>query len=212
MDELRTASFIRSLEPPESPVLEEIREEAEKNGVPIVRLETGALLSFFTGLLKPGKILEIGTAVGYSGTLMLLKAPENCTLTTIENYEPRIPVARENFQKAGVADRVTLYTEDATDVLKKLDGPYDMIFLDAAKAQYIVWLPELLRLLPPGGVLIADNVLQEGDILEPRAAIRRRDRTIHKRMRAFLYEIKHRDDLDTAVLPLGDGVTVSVRK
>ena len=212
MDSERLSSFIRSLEPPKSPVLEEIREEAVREGVPVIRTETGALLLFFVNLLRPSRILEIGCGTGYSASLMLSEAPRGAMLETIENYPPRIDKARENFIKAGVSERVTLYTADAAEVLSGLTGPYDLIFLDAAKAQYIVWLPEILRLLSPNGVLIADNVLQEGDILESRYAVRRRDRTIHKRMREFLYAVKHEPSLSTAVLPLGDGVTVSVKK
>ena len=105
-----------------------------------------------------------------------------------------------------------LFVEDASEVLPKLKGPFDLLFLDAAKAQYVVWLPELLRLMRPGSVLISDNVFREGSILESRYAIRRRDRTIHDRMRAFLLEIKRSDELESMILPLGDGVAVSVKK
>ncbi len=210
--EERIASYICSLEGPEDPVLQSIRENALRDGVPIVRKETEALLSFFADLLQPLNILEVGCAVGYSAILMNQHQPPEGRLDTIENYAPRIPLARENFARAGCEDRIRLFEGDAGEVLKTLDGPYDLIFMDAAKGQYIVWLPEVLRLLSPRGVLISDNVLQDGDVLESRYAVIRRNRTIHTRMRAYLRELKHREDLSTMVLPLGDGVAVTTRK
>lgn len=210
--EERIASYICSLEGPEDPVLLSIREEAQKDGVPIVRKETEALLSFFADLLRPRRVLEVGCAVGYSAILMSMHQPEDGMLTTIENYPPRISAAKENFRRAGREDRITLLAGDAGEILKILDGPYDLIFMDAAKAQYIVWLPEVLRVLAPGGVLISDNVLQDGDVLESRYAVTRRNRTIHTRMRAYLQTLKRREDLSTMVLPLGDGVAVTTWK
>jgi predicted O-methyltransferase YrrM len=138
--------------------------------------------------------------------------PEECRITTIEKYEKRIPLARENFKKAGKEDKITLLEGDAAELLKELKGPYDMIFMDAAKGQYIHFLPDILRLLPKGGLLISDNVLQEGDILESRYAVTRRNRTIHSRMRDYLYELTHCEELQTDIFPVGDGVTVSVRR
>ena len=138
-------------------------------------------------------------------------APEGCKITTIEKYEKRIPIARENFRRAGKEASITLLEGDAADFLKELEGPYDFIFMDAAKGQYIHFLPDILRLLPAGGILLSDNVLQDGDIIESRYAVTRRNRTIHTRMRDYLYELKHHPMLKTAILPLGDGVTVSVK-
>ena len=161
---------------------------------------------------QPEHILEIGTAVGFSSLMMSECVSADCTITTIENYEKRIPIARENFARAGKDHQITLLEGDAMEVLKGLTGPYDFVFLDAAKAQYIYYLPELLRMMPKGAVLVSDNVLQDGNIVESRFAVERRDRTIHARMREYLYELTHREDLETSILPLGDGVTVSVRK
>ena len=124
----------------------------------------------------------------------------------------RIPIARANFQKYGKEERITLLEGDAAEVLKTLEGPYDFIFMDAAKGQYIHYLPEIMRILAPGGVLISDNVMQDGDIIESKYAITRRDRTIHRRMREYLYTLTHHDELQTSILTLGDGVAVSVRK
>lgn len=157
-------------------------------------------------------ILEVGTAVGFSALLMSENAPDGCEITTIENYEKRIPIARENFRRAGRESQITLIEGDAFEVMKDLAGCYDFIFMDAAKGQYIHYLPEVMRLLKEGGTLVSDNVLQDGDIIESRFAVERRNRTIHSRMREYLYELKHHEMLVTSILPLGDGVAVSVKK
>lgn len=210
--EERITSYLRSLESPKDGILGEIRKEALSEGVPIIRLEEEALLLTFMELLKPKKILEVGAAVGYSASLMASRLKEGGQITTIENYPPRIEEAKKNIVRTGNEDKITLLTGDATEILKNLEGPYDLIFMDAAKAQYIVWLPDILRLLSKDGVLISDNVLQDGDVLESRFAVDRRDRTIHSRMREYLYELKHREDLETSVIPLGDGVSITVKK
>jgi len=155
--------------------------------------------------------LEVGTAVGFSAILMSEYAPEECKITTIEKYEKRIPIARENFVRAGKEDKITLLEGDALEILKGLDGTYDFIFMDAAKAQYIYYMPEVVRLLAKDGVLVSDNVLQDGDIIESRFAVERRNRTIHSRMREYLYELKHHPLLETSIIPLGDGVALSTK-
>ena len=208
----RMTMYIRSLETPESSVIEEIEQEALDTFVPIIRKETQSFLKVLLMMKKPVRILEVGTAVGFSAILMSEYMPEEGHITTIENYEKRIPVAMENFKRAGKEDKITLIEGDAMEVMKSLSGSYDFIFMDAAKGQYIHYLPEVLRILEPGGVLISDNVLQDGDILESRFSVERRNRTIHSRMREYLYELKHIEELQTSILPLGDGVAVSVRK
>ena len=160
---------------------------------------------------KPKQILEVGTAIGFSALLMSEYAPADCHITTIEKYEKRIPIARENFRKAGKEQQITLLEGDALEILAELGGSYDIIFMDAAKGQYINFLPDILRLLAPGGLLISDNVLQDGDIIESRFAVTRRNRTIHARMREYLYELKHCPGLETFILPVGDGVTLSTK-
>ena len=130
----------------------------------------------------------------------------------IENYEKRIPIARENFKKAGKEKQITLLEGDAAQILKTLEGSYDFIFMDAAKAQYINFFPDVLRLLKKGGILISDNVLQDGDIIESHFAVERRNRTIYKRMREYLYVLKNHEELETSIIPLGDGVTLSIKK
>ena len=208
----RIVTFINSLDTKNSSLLEEIEQEARLADVPIIRREMQSFLKVLLMIQKPLKILEVGTAVGFSALLMSEYAPENCRITTIENYEKRIPIARENFRRAGKEDMITLIEGDAAEVLKTLEGTYDFVFMDAAKGQYIHYLPDVMRLLAPGGVLVSDNVMQDGDVIESRFAVERRNRTIHARMREYLYELKHNEALETSIIPLGDGVAVSVRK
>ena len=208
----RIVDYINSLDKGNSPVCNAIEKEALADGVPIIRKEMGNLLKVLLLLKRPQKILEVGTAVGYSSILMSENMPENCRITTIENYEKRIPVAKNNFKRAGKEEVITLLEGDAMDILKELDGTYDFIFMDAAKGQYINFLPELLRLMPAGGLLISDNVLQEGDIVESRYGVTRRNRTIHTRMREYTYTLTHAEQLETSIVPIGDGITLSVKK
>ncbi len=210
--EERLITYINSLDNGNTEFLEKIEKEARKNYVPVIRKETQNLLKLLLAMNRPKRILEVGTAVGFSALLMEEYNPVACKITTIENYEKRIPIARQNFLSAGKQNVIELLEGDAAEVLKTLQEPYDFIFMDAAKGQYINFLPEVMRLLKIGGVLVSDNVLQDGDIIESRFAVTRRDRTIHKRMRDYLYEITHMEELMTSVLPVGDGVTISVKK
>ena len=208
----RMVTFIHSLETENSEILETIEKEALDTFVPIIRKEMQSFLKVLLSIQKPKKILEVGTAVGFSALLMSEYAPEDCQITTIEKYEKRIPIARENFKRAGKEHQITLLEGDALEILKGLEESFDFIFMDAAKAQYIYYMPEVIRLLKKGGILVSDNVLQDGDIIESRFAVERRNRTIHSRMREYLYELKHDDRLLTSIIPLGDGVAVSVRQ
>jgi predicted O-methyltransferase YrrM len=208
----RMVTFIHSLETPESEILETIEQEALATYVPIIRKETQSFLKVLLQLKKPMRILEVGTAVGFSALLMNAYAPEGSHITTIEKYEKRIPIANENFKRAGKEDAITLIEGDALEVMKSLEGPYDFIFMDAAKGQYINYLPEAIRLLEKDGLLVSDNVLQDGDIIESRFAVERRNRTIHSRMREYLYELKHNEQLLTSIVPLGDGLALSVKQ
>ena len=210
--EERMSAFINSFDRGNTPFLDEIEKEALETQVPIIRKSMQSLLKFLLVTVKPKRILEVGTAVGFSALLMDTYSPEDCRITTIEKYEKRIPVAKENFRRAGAEGRIELLEGDAAEILKTLEEPYDMIFMDAAKGQYIHFMPEVLRLLKPGGLLISDNVLQDGDIIESRFAVTRRNRTIHARMREYLYELTHHPELETVILPVGDGVTLSTRK
>lgn len=208
----RMSAFIDSLEPGNTPFLDQIEHEAKETNVPIIRTQTQGLIKFLLAVRKPMSILEVGCAIGFSALLMSEYAPEGCRITTIENYEKRIPIARENFRRAGREGEITLLCGDAADILKDLTGSYDFIFMDAAKGQYINFLPDVVRLLGKGGILLSDNVLQDGEVIESRFAVTRRNRTIHSRMREYLYEVKHHEQLESVILPLGDGVTVSVKK
>lgn len=208
----RMVTYIRSLEVPESAVIEAIEQEALRDRVPIIRKEMQSFLKILLMIKRPMRILEVGAAVGFSSILMSEYMPEGGHITTIENCDKRIPIARANFKRAGKEEQIDLIEGDALEVMHGLEGPYDLIFVDAAKGQYIHYLPEVMRLLGTDGVLVSDNVLQEGDIIESRFAVERRNRTIHSRMREYLYELKHHDQLQTSIIPLGDGVALSVKR
>lgn len=210
--EPRVVAYINSLDSGNSDICNLIEKEALNDNVPIIRKEMGNLLKVLIALKQPERILEVGTAVGYSSILMSENMPDNCHITTIENYDKRIPVAKNNFKRAGKEEVITLLEGDAMEILQTLDGTYDFIFMDAAKGQYINFLPHLMRLMPKGGLLISDNVLQEGDIVESRYGVTRRNRTIHTRMREYIYTLTHSDELITSVVPIGDGITLSVKK
>lgn len=207
----RIVSFINSMNIEDDGITGKIEEEAREGGVPIIRKETKEFIKTMLLIRKPVRILEVGTAVGYSSIYMCGYIDDAAHITTIENWKPRIDQAKINFKRAGVESRVTLLEGDAAEVLAGLDGSYDFIFMDAAKGQYINYLPDVLRLLEKGGVLISDNVLQDGEVLDSRFVVERRNRTIHSRMREYLYELKHNEQLETSIIPLGDGVALSVR-
>ena len=208
----RVVAYINSLNCGNSDICNTIEKEAIADEVPIIRKEMGNLLKVLLQLVQPERILEVGTAVGYSSILMSENMPEGCIIDTIENYDKRIPVAKNNFKRAGKEDVITLIEGDALEVLKTLDGPYDFIFMDAAKGQYINYLPDIKRVLRKGGLLISDNILQEGEIVESRYAVTRRNRTIHARIREYVYELTHSEDFVTSIVPIGDGITLSVKQ
>ena len=205
-------TYINSLDRGNTPFLEELEQTALRDRVPVIRREMQSFIKTFLAMNQPGRILEVGTAIGFSTLLMCEYGREDLQIVTIENYDKRIPIARENFRRAGREDQITLLEGDAGELLKTMEGPFDMIFMDAAKGQYIHWLPDIRRLMAKGSVLISDNVLQEGDIIESHYLVERRKRTIYKRMREYLYELKHDPSFVTSILPLGDGVTVSVKQ
>jgi len=207
----RMVSFINSLDTGNPSYLNELEEYARATDVPIVRTEMQSFLRFLMKMKQPKRILEVGTAIGFSALLMSEYAPKDCKITTIEKYEKRIPLAIENFKKAGKEDSITLLQGDALEILPALTEEYDFIFMDAAKGQYIHFLPDILRLLAKDGLLVSDNVLQDGDVLESRFAVTRRNRTIHSRMREYLYTLKNHELLETSIIPVGDGVALSVR-
>ena len=218
----RTEIFIESLNEGNTEFLDNLEAEANRDNVPIIRKSMQRFLKLMLELKKPKNILEVGTAVGFSAILMAQYSQSDCHITTIEKYEKRIPVAKDNFLKSGFNDKIRLSEGDAKDILNELlenengddkfAGKYDMIFMDAAKGQYINFLPNAVKLLKKGGVLITDNVLQDDTVIQSKFTVVRRDRTIHKRMREYIRALMQSDELTTDILQLGDGISVSVKK
>ena len=212
IDEERAEVFIRAHSKGFPEYLEVLEKEARQQDVPVIRKGTQELLRFLLCLKRPKNILEIGTAVGFSTLLMAEYTGADTKITTIENYAPRIEKAKKNFAAYDKDGRINLIEGDAGEVLKSLDDKYDLIFLDGPKGQYEAYLDDILRLLPEGGLLITDNIFKEGDILESRYAVERRDRTIHARMRDFLLRLRDEESLESVILSSGDGATLSVKK
>lgn len=208
----RITDFINSMNKEDVDWLYAIETGARERDVPIIRKETKEFLKTLLRMKQPKRILEVGTAVGYSALYMKQYIGEDATITTIENYPPRIEEASINFENWDKEKQITLIPGDAALVLKELEEPYDFIFMDAAKGQYIHFLPEIIRLLAKGGILLSDNVLQDGDIIESRYAIKRRNHTIHSRMREYLYVLKNKEEFTTSIIPIGDGVALSVKE
>ena len=209
----RIVTYMHSLEQPNSPLLEQIEQQARLDGVPIIRKEMESFLRVMLYVKKPKTILELGTAVGYSAILMSEQIDKDSKIITIENYDRRIEEAKKNIAVAGKEDIITLLEGDAMEIMPSLEAEqFDFVFMDAANAQYINFLPEVLRLMKPEAVLITDNVFQEGDLIQSKYVVRRRDRTIHKRMREYLEVVKNHPQLETTIVPIGDGITMSVKK
>ena len=216
MESERVSDFIRHYIPSADSVLKELREKAEKEGVPIIRAETESFLKTLLLLIKPQRILELGTATGYSAILMAYvtegQEPGPERIDTIEDWEPRITEARCNIENSGYAGRINLIKGDASKVMGSLKDIYDLVFIDAAKGQYPDYLKEAMRLTKKGSVILADNIFQGGEILESKYAVERRDRTIHKRIREYLDKASGDERLSTSILPVGDGMAFSVRR
>ena len=189
----------------------ELEKIALSEDVPIIRKGSQQMIRFLLAEKNPNSILEIGTAVGFSSLLMAHYTDKNTKITTIENYDKRIKEAKENFKKYDTDKKITLLEGDAAEVLKSLDGKYDFIFLDGPKGQYESYLDDILRLMPSGGLLVTDNIFKEGDILESRFSLNRRDRTIHSRMREFLLRLRDEESLENVIISSGDGMTLSVK-
>lgn len=211
IDPERMRDFICAMDKGNASYLDKLEKEAIENDVPIIRKDTQSLLKFLLALTHPSNILEVGTATGFSALLMAEYSGPDTKITTIEKYEKRIPIAKEHFSSFDKGNKITLLEGDAIDILGELEEGYDFVFMDAAKGQYGNFLPNVLRVLKKGGLLVTDNVLQDGDVVQSRFAVTRRNRTIHARMREYLYDITHRDDLQTVILNTGDGVTLSVK-
>ena len=207
----RIRDYLDSLDPGNDAATEAIRREAVQNEVPVIRRDTESLLKTVIAMTRPERILEVGTGAGYSAIVMA-KAAAEAKITTIENWPSRIEAAGRNFVRAGLSGRIELLEGDAGQILPGLPADhYDLVFVDAAKGQYLIWLPHLLKCLKTGGVLVSDNVLQEGNAAESRYALDRRERTIHSRMREYLYVLTHTEGLATSVTPCGDGTALTVK-
>lgn len=214
MGDKRTELYFDTLEEPVKPYIEELEQKAIKNEVPIIRRATRNLLRYLLKTKQPHNVLEIGTAVGYSALFMKECMAAEARITTIEKVPARIQEARKNLECYDKEQRITLLEGDAADWLKclvKKGETFDFIFMDAAKGQYMNFIPDVLALLREGGTLVSDNILHDGDVIESRYAVNRRDRTIHSRMRHYLDFLMHHDKLETICLSLGDGVTVSTK-
>lgn len=188
--------------------LGELEELAHENGVPVIPHETVVFLQFLLKQKQPKNVLEIGTAIGFSASLMAETLDKDAKITTIDRFPVMIEKAKKNFEKLGLTDQVTLLEGDAADLLSSLEGPYDFIFMDSAKSKYITFLPECLRLLSDDGVLMVDDVFQAGTVLQPIEEIPRKNRSIHRHLNEFLEEITKSSELTSTLLPLGDGVAL----
>ena len=208
MDDMtRVRSFILSHYGDEEPWLQELYNDAVGRDIPVIRQDTKELLRLLLSMHKPQKILEIGTAVGFSALFMAECCPD-AEIVTMELDPERAEEARGHFREKG-AGRIRLIEGDAAKLLPELSERFDFFFVDAAKAQYIVYLPEILKLSAPGAVILSDNVLQEGNVLESHFQVEKRDRTIHDRMREYLRTLTHTPGLTTCILDVGDGVAVT---
>ncbi len=210
----RITAYINSLDTELPSELLNLEKEALEKHVPIIKKESQGILRFLLQLQQPKRILEVGTAIGFSALFMSEYTGNDCAITTIEKVAMRLVEAEKNLADPGFQgkDKITLRKGEALEVLKDLvaEGQsYDFIFLDAAKAQYMSFLPELMKLLADKGMLVTDNVLQDGTVINSRYSITRRDRTIHSRMREYLYVITHTEEFSTVILPVGDGIALS---
>lgn len=201
-------SYINEISPMPDGVLGDIQKEGLKNNMPIIPLETAGFISSLLSIIRPESILEIGCAIGFSAGLMSRYLAENGHITTIDRYDIMIKEAKINFKKLGIEDKVTLLEGDAMEILSSMEGSFDFIFLDAAKGQYINMLPHCLRLLKAGGVMVADDCFQNGNIAKSRLSVQRRQRTIHTRMRVFLETVCNTRGLNTSLIPIGDGIAL----
>ncbi|MFV0914212.1 O-methyltransferase [Enterococcus faecium] len=192
--------------------LGKLEEEAHVAEVPVIPHETVVFLKFLLGQIQPERILEIGAAIGFSSSVMATTIGENAHVTTIDRFDVMIEKAKKNYERLGLTDKVTLLEGQAADILPELSGPYDFIFMDTAKSKYIEFLPECLRLLRKGGVLMVDDIFQGGTILLPDEEIPRGKRAIHRKLNEFLRVVMNHPDLTSTILPLGDGVILMTKE
>ncbi len=206
-------NYLDELIPKRDEFLENLRYKSslEESYAPIVQKSTEQLIVTLLKLIKPRRVLEVGTAVGYSAILMAQNLPEESSIVTIERYKKHADIAVDNVFEAGFEKKIKVIEGEAAEVLHWLDGGFDFIFLDAAKGQYIEFLPDIMRLLNSGGVLLSDNILYHG-MIENEDKVERRKITIVKRLHMYLEEIMNNENLTTSIIPIGDGVALSVKK
>lgn len=204
--------FLRTAQKPLPGLLGDIQQRANEERVPIIPHETVVFFDWLFGQIQPTNILEVGTAIGFSASLMAQRMRPGGHVTTIERNPTMIDQAKENFKKLELEDHITLMEGQAADILQELTGPFDFIFMDSAKAKYIEFLPYCMRLLEAGGILAVDDVLQGGTILQPDEEIPRRRRKIHRKMNEFLELVLNHPSLQTSILPLGDGLLLITKK
>ena len=204
--------YLDSLIPKRSELLENLRIKSalEESYAPIVQKSTEQLIVTLLKILKPRRLLEIGTAVGYSAILMADNLPEDSTIVTVERYKKHADIAVDNVFEAGYEKKIRVVEGEAAEVLHWLDEGFDFVFLDAAKGQYIEFLPDIMRVLNKGGVLLSDNILYHG-MVEDEEKVERRKITIVKRLHMYLEEIMSNENLTTSIIPIGDGVALSVK-
>ncbi len=203
--------YIRATIKPNKGLLSQLEDYAAENHVPIIQPEVAAMMKVLGKIQKPARILEVGTAIGYSSILFTDFLKENGKIDTIERNEQMIELARKNIKSAGLQDTINVIAGDAIEVLNCLDKQYDMIFLDAAKGQYNEFLEQSKRMLVAGGLLVSDNVLYKGMIATDELVVRRK-KTIVTRMRSFLKNLCLDEDFETSIIPIGDGVALSYKK
>lgn len=200
--------YINEIQPLRQGELGKLQSYAYEVGLPIIPNDVVRLMAFLLEMQKPKAILEIGMAVGFSSIFMSGYLADGGYIKTIDRYPMMIEKAKANFEKFGVSDKIEILIGDANDVLKTLEGGFDFIFMDAAKGQYINFLPECIRLLNKGGIIVCDDILQNGTVALDEKSLPRRQRTIHKRLNTFLKEITGREDLTSSILTIGDGVAL----
>ncbi len=197
--------FMRQRLQPVTGGLKELEDFARSENVPVIPHETVAYFRLLLESLQPEKILEIGTAIGFSALLMAKYAPQ-AQITTIDRNPEMIELAKANFAKYDSRQQITLLEGDAVDLLDTLEGSYDLVFMDSAKSKYVVFLPQVLKRLNPGGLVLIDDVFQGGDVAKPFEEIKRGQRAIYRGLHSLFDATLDSPDLTASLLPLGDGL------
>lgn len=209
--EERMNIFLSSLYEENPRLLQETEAMAREERIPVIRPQTQGLLRTLLAAKAPKHLLEIGGAIGFSALFFCEHGPRDMKVTTIELDQERAERARELIEKAGRSEQILVLEGDASDILPALTGTYDFIFQDAAKGQYLHWLDDILALMHEGSMLVTDNILMDLDLIRPHVLLERRDRTIYRRLRAYLYRLTHDPSVTTSILPVADGVSITVK-